>query len=75
MWPWTTKVKFTSEGYNSVEVIKVYKPTKSQVRSWFHLKELKANLKYHVTWAGKVKVTGHNSVEVNRVYTPTKHQV
>ena len=33
MWPWTrkVKVKVTSEGYNSVEVIKVYKPTKHQV--------------------------------------------
>ena len=33
MWPWKRKVKLKvkSEGYNSVEVIKVYKPTKCEV--------------------------------------------
>ena len=40
MWPWTRKVKVKSEGFNSVEVIKVYKPSKYQVYSLYHLKNL-----------------------------------
>ena len=61
------KVKVTSKGHNSVEVIKVYKPTKCQVWSWYHLKELsilntKINLKYHVTLS--IKSRSRSQVKV-----------
>ena len=39
MWPWAEKfnVKVASKGYNSVEVIKVYKPTKFQLWTGYNL--------------------------------------
>ena len=83
MRPWTRKVMVTSEGYNSVKVVKVYKPTQCQVWPWYHLKELKykgkptipCDLEQEKSRSMSHWSEGHKSVEVIKFYKPTKREV
>ena len=79
MWPWTrkVKVKVTSGGYKSIEVIKVYKVTKCQVWSWYssinlvpaHLRPFINKLKsisVCVHWSAKSRSRSPNFVLVGK---------
>ena len=72
MWPWTRKVKVTSEGYNSVEVIKVYKPTKVSSMNWVPPQRTNLNPGGGIYEAGKLCfLTSHFTALVAfTVFTP-----